>query len=106
MTRSSLAANACVERRMAGAASAIPSAVRLVNFSVIGVSSTLYFTYLRSNPTAIHDIVLRRAHAAVVGGKEQHHARNIRRIEFFLQALPLGNLAFASLVQPQLHLPV
>src|SRR5215212_6239334 len=103
MTRSSFAAKARVERKMAGAASASPSAVRRLIFIVMVVS--LVSLCFDLNPATIDNVVLRCAHAAVIGRKEKHHAGNIGGIELLLQALPLGDLAFALGVEPELHLP-
>src|SRR5690349_12919242 len=57
-----------------------------------------------SDPAAIDDEVLGRAHAAVVGGEEQHHARNVGRGEPVGQALPVRDLALALRRQPELDL--
>src|SRR4029079_14113412 len=57
-----------------------------------------------SDPAPIDDEVLGRAHAAVVGCQEQHHAGDVRRGEAVRQALPLRDLALALGRQPQLDL--
>ena len=55
-------------------------------------------------PARIHDEILRRAGAAVVGGEPKHHARDIGRIELLLEALVLEHLPVAVRTEPELDL--
>ena len=57
-----------------------------------------------SQPAAVDDEILRGAHAAVVGGKEEHHAGEIVRLDAVGQALPLLDDAVGILVDPELEL--
>src|SRR5262245_59930667 len=48
-----------------------------------------------SHPAGIDDVVLRAAHTAIIRRQEQHHARNVRRIETTRQALARIDLLLA-----------
>ena len=53
------------------------------------------------DPAAVDDVALVRARAAVVGGEEQHHARDVLRQQLALQALPAHQLLLALRRQPE-----
>src|SRR5690606_38491560 len=56
-------------------------------------------------PPAVDDEALCRAHAAVVGGEEQHHRGDVVRLEPALQALAAVDFLRGRLVDPVAQLP-
>src|SRR5262245_45351560 len=56
------------------------------------------------HPACVDNVVLRAAHAAVIGAQEQHHARDVRRVEASGQTLALLDQPLALGRHPKLEL--
>src|SRR5258705_6046407 len=61
---------------------------------------------IQSHPAAVDDVALARARRAVVGGEEEHDARDVLRQELALQALAAEQFLLALRCQPERHLPL